>query len=61
MAKIVQFLRHRWHFGSIQEAMMALSMDKLGSVYVKGGKVFIVTTFGSGEFDKVSYDNVVRK
>ena len=37
-------------FGTVTEALLALSMDKLGTVYYRANSVFVVTAHGSGTF-----------
>ena len=37
-------------FGTVNEALLALSMDKLGTVYYRANSVFVVTAHGSGTF-----------
>lgn len=41
---------------TIGEAKGALVMDKAGSVYVKGEKVFVMTVHGAGEFGRREWD-----
>ena len=37
-------------FGTVTAALLALSMDKLGTVYYRANSVFVVTVHGSGTF-----------
>lgn len=37
-------------FGTVQEALGSLGMDKLGTVYYRSRDVFVVTAHGSGTF-----------
>lgn len=43
-------------FKTIEEARMALSDDRLGTVYIKAHEVFVVTAWGSGKFSREDWD-----
>lgn len=44
-------------FDSPREARAALVGDKLGTVYRRADKVFVVTSHGSGTFDAKDWDD----
>lgn len=46
----------RPRLATIGEAKGALVMDKFGSVYVRGDRVFVMTVHGAGEFSKKAWD-----
>lgn len=43
-------------FETVMEAKLALSNDKLGTLYHRAGRVFVVTSHGSGDFTRREWD-----
>ena len=39
-----------------EEALVALGLDKLGTVYYKADGVFVATRHGSGQFSKAEWE-----
>jgi hypothetical protein len=48
-------------FDTVSEALAALNMDKLGTVYHRGRKVFVATAFGTGTFSREDWEHAVAQ
>lgn len=54
--EIIQFPERKAVFATVLEALLALSLDKLGTVHRRADRVFVMTNRGAGEFPAETWD-----